>query len=940
MPAITALGGTITCGNTNTQLTATANTMVTYEWTGPNNFQSTDANPTVSAAGTYNLIVTTENGCTNQTSVTVTAENEVPAITAQGGAITCGNTNTQLTATANTTVSYEWTGPNNFQSTEQNPIVETAGVYNLLVTNANGCTNQTSAAVTAQTAEPIITAKGGLLDCNSATTTFVIVTDETDLNYNWTGPNGFVSDEPTPTVGTAGIYRLIARIGTGCATILDVEVEENFTTPHIAISGENLTCATNKVTLKGLSNDNIQTFTWEDVNGGIIGTTEEIEVIEAGTYTVTGTTENGCSTTEVFTVNAETEIPTIDLKADDLTCANPMTTLNLITATSDLTINWTGPENFSSIENNPIVTLPGTYEVRVTNATGCSNTATITVNQAGTSSIQFAATTALSCQQEVVTIDASASTLKENVSVEWTTTDGNISHQINELMVSVNEAGTYALTVRDLETECVTVETITIAAAPAISARIENDNVLTCATTSITLTAEIGDHSENAVYSWVTENGNIISDRAAKEIEVDAAGEYTLLVTDTITGCSDATFASVREAARPEATIEMPEILTCNQLTTTLSGAGSTVNSVSKIEWSRNGAVIPNSNVLFLNVDAAGIYTMTITDTVNQCQTIAEMEVIQHAIPQVTVANVEADACAKAEGSIALAVTTDSNYEIVWNTGATGAIIEHLEAGDYTATITDEIGCQVVISRSIQETAPISISEIVLTPITCHDSQNGSIAVELKGGNFPYETQWSNGETGLAAFDLAAGTHSLEVMDAAGCVRTFEFPVTAPNVLEATVEVVHNDVVVEVSGGAPDYNFLWSDGTTEIYGSNFAVGNHEVTIEDANGCSITKSFEVEGVVTSIKDELGPDLEVQLFPNPTTDYFVVKKDLTSRSSIDLAVFSADGEQMVVASSSGNTIDTTVDTSNWEPGTYFLRVVTKEGISMKKIQVVRL
>jgi len=225
---------------------------------------------------------------------------------------------------------------------------------------------------------------------------------------------------------------LIARIGTGCATILDVEVEENFTTPHIAISGENLTCATNKVTLKGLSNDNIQTFTWEDVNGGIIGTTEEIEVIEAGTYTVTGTTENGCSTTEVFTVNAETEIPTIDLKADDLTCANPMTTLNLITATSDLTINWTGPENFSSIENNPIVTLPGTYEVRVTNATGCSNTATITVNQAGTSSIQFAATTALSCQQEVVTIDASASTLKENVSVEWTTTDGNIIHQINE----------------------------------------------------------------------------------------------------------------------------------------------------------------------------------------------------------------------------------------------------------------------------------------------------------------------------------------------------------------------------------------------------------------------------------------------------------------------------------------------------------------------------
>jgi len=86
----------------------------------------------VSEAGTYNLMVTTENGCTNQTSVTVTAENEVPAITALGGTITCGNTNTQLTAIANTTVTYEWTGPNNFQSTEhklQNQSLQQKVVY-------------------------------------------------------------------------------------------------------------------------------------------------------------------------------------------------------------------------------------------------------------------------------------------------------------------------------------------------------------------------------------------------------------------------------------------------------------------------------------------------------------------------------------------------------------------------------------------------------------------------------------------------------------------------------------------------------------------------------------------------------------------------------------------------------------------------------------------
>ncbi len=937
-PAINAVGGVISCGNNTTQLSANSTTVVTYSWDGPNGFTASAANPTVDQVGEYTVKVTAENGCTNQTTVSVIADNEAPVIAAQGGTITCEHSSIQLTATTTANVTYSWTGPNNFKSTEHQPIVEAAGEYTLEVTTANGCSSETTVSVTKETTQPQITAKGSVLDCNRPTATFVVVTDEVDLTYNWKGPNGFVSNEQTPTVAIPGIYRLVAKKEAGCATTLDVLIESKTEGPHVAIRGEDLTCATNKITLKGLSNDNIQSYTWEDSNG-IISNNQAVDIIEAGTYKVTAMNEYGCTTTELFTVNAQTELPSIELKANDLTCANPSTTLKLVTPANDLIINWTGPDNFTSTESNPTVTIPGIYQVRVTNATGCSNTASVTVNQKGTSEIEFAATTAISCQQEVVTIDASASTLRGNVAVEWATEDGNIIHQINELMISVNEAGTYALTIRDLETECVTIETVTIEAASAISARIDNDKVLTCSESSLTLTAAIGNNAENTVYNWVTENGNIVSNRDAKEIIIDAPGVYTLIVTDTITGCSDATFASVREAARPEATISTPEMLTCNQLTTTLSGEGSVINANSKIEWSRNGETIPNSNVLFLSVNAAGTYAMTITDTVNQCQTKAEMEVLKQGVPQVSVANVVADACAKGEGSIALAVTTDSPFEINWNNGKTGAEIENLEAGIYTATVTDAVGCQVVISRSIQAVAPIALSDISMTPITCHDSDNGAILVDLKGGNFPYETQWSNGETGVEATNLAAGVHSLEVVDAKGCVSTFEFPVSAPNVLEAEVKVMEEDVMVEVAGGTPDYNFLWSDGTTETYGTNFSAGSHEVTIEDANGCSITKSFEIDAI-TSLEDEVGQDLEVQTFPNPTTDYFRVKKDLKSAGSIDLSVISASGMKMVASSTRGNTIDTTINTSDWKPGTYFLRVVTKDGMSVKKIQVVKL
>ena len=652
-----AQGGIITCATDRVQLISSAGTTATYNWTGPNNFTSTLQNPIVDQAGTYTLKVVAENGCTGETSVAVTEEDNVPMIIAEGSRINCGETNTQLNATASTTVTYNWTGPNNFQSAAQNPIVTEAGQYTVEVMAINGCTSETSVMVTRENVQPTIVAKGGMLDCNHPMTTFVVNTDATDLTYSWTGPNGFTSTEKTPTVATAGNYQLIAGKGAGCTTTVDVIVEENYTAPMIAIKGEDITCAKNKVTLKALSNDNIQTYIWENTNG-TIGQGETIDVTEAGTYQLTVTNENGCATSEMFTVNAQTDLPAVELKANDLTCATPTSELKVVYNGTDLNFAWTGPENFTSTEANPTVSTAGTYEVLVRNNNGCSTTATVTISEMATSTISFAATTAISCNHEIVTIDATASTLTENVLVEWATEDGNIIHKVNDLMISVDQPGTYALTVRDLATECVTIQAIKVEGTPTIAARIDNDQLLNCVQSSLTLSANNGDYSENTIFNWVTDNGNIISDAAAREIEVNAPGFYTLLVTDTITGCSDATFTKVNEAARPVANLATPSMLTCNESTTTISGASSIVNENSMIEWTRNGAIIPNSNVLFLTVNAAGTYSMTITDTLNQCAATSEMVVTAHEAPQVAIAKIEADACGKGEGSIALNVTT------------------------------------------------------------------------------------------------------------------------------------------------------------------------------------------------------------------------------------------------------------------------------------------
>ncbi len=939
VPTITAQNAIINCGAVNTKLSATISTTVTYNWTGPNNFQSNAQDPTVTAAGTYFLTVTAINGCTSETSVTVTKENTAPTIIAKAGTLDCKHpTTTFVVETEDSDLEYNWTGPNGFTSTEKTPTVEIAGVYQLVAGKGAGCTTTTEVMVGTNYTAPTLIVKAGTLDCNHPTTTFVVNTENSNLAYNWTGPNGFTSTEKTPTVEVPGVYQLVAGQGADCTTTTEVIVTTDYTPPVVAIKGEAITCANTKATLKALSNDHIQTYTWENANG-IFSNEQTVEVSAAGTYKLMATNENGCVTSEEFVVEAQTDLPAFELKANDLTCASPTTELKVVYSGTDLNFNWTGPANFTSNIANPTITTPGTYEVAISNSNGCSTTASVIINQTATSTISFAATPAISCNHEIVTIDATASILTENVLVEWATTDGNIIHKVNDLMISVDQAGTYALTVRDLETECVTIQAIKVEGTPEIAARIENDQVLSCAQTSLTLSADNGDYSKNTVFNWVTDNGHIISDAAAREIVVDAAGFYTLLVTDTITGCSDATFTKVEEAARPAVNLSTPTMLTCNQPTTTISGENSILNATSTIEWTRNGEIIPNSNVFFLTVNTEGTYSMMIKDTLNQCVATSEIVVTEHEAPQVTIEVIEEDACSKGEGMIALAVNTLSNYEIAWNTGAKGAKLENLSAGEYTATITDGIGCQVVISQTIQNIAPISLADASINPATCNGSENGSIEVALQGGNFPYETQWSNGETALMLDGLATGTHTLEVIDTKGCVKTFDFEMRAPNALEAELTVLHNDVKVDIMGGTPDYEFDWSDGTTEQYGSNFAPGMHEVTIQDANGCSITKSFEVDAT-TALTEIVPQGLEVAAFPNPTTDYFKVKRALKGRGSVKIAVYSMGGIEMMSATKEVTAIDETINTADWAPGSYFLRVATQEGIAVKKIEVIKL
>jgi len=364
-PTASATGGE-TCAGGSVTLGADGGAF--YAWTGPNGFVSNEQNPTVMTGGTYTVTVTDANGCTD----TATAEvviNPDPAATAMGGSI-CEGGSIALSATGG--VSYAWTGPNGFVSSEQNPNVSTAGTYTVTVTDANGCTATATAIVTLDDSLTVAASNDGPA-CEGES---VMLVASGGSSYAWTGPNGFVSSSQNPSVTDAGTYTVTATSG-DCSDSASTEVSFVANPTASATGGE--TCEGGSVEL---SADGGSSYAWTGPNG-FVSSSQNPTVSDAGTYTVTVTDANGCTDTATAEVifydnpNAEAGVEDANICLDE-----DEDTIEL-TATGGDSYSWTGPNGFVSSSQNPTlaatVDAAGTYTVTVTDENGCTDTDDVSV---------------------------------------------------------------------------------------------------------------------------------------------------------------------------------------------------------------------------------------------------------------------------------------------------------------------------------------------------------------------------------------------------------------------------------------------------------------------------------------------------------------------------------------------------------------------------------
>ncbi len=468
-------------------------TFTSYLWTPGGETTQTKS---VSSPGTYKLTVTNASGCSSSDSVTVvTATTTPPVITASGPTTFCFGDSVRLRSSIH--------GGNTWSTgaTTDSITVKTNGSYTVSYVAGSGCGTLTSSPVAVTVNPlPVVTITGPLGICPGSSTTLDAGAGYS--TYSWsTG-----ASTQTISVSSPGNYSVIVTNANGCRGTASVFVS-NSPLPSPTITGVFDFCPGSSTVLD--AGPGFSSYHW--TTGA---TTQTITVTTAGTFGVTVTNANGCSgshqvTTFLFTA------PSPFITGRTAFC--PGTSITLTANAGYSTYSWSTGATTPSINVN----TAGTYTVTVTDANGCSGTASQTVSQA-TPPVPVITGTLSFCGSSSTTLDAGVG----YDSYLWST--GATTHSI-----TVTTAGTFMVTVTDANgcTGSASATTTTTGSIPAtpgpitgISSGVCNStgNVYTIAAVpntafyvwtvpfGATITAGQGSTSITVSYSNAFSSGNII----------------------------------------------------------------------------------------------------------------------------------------------------------------------------------------------------------------------------------------------------------------------------------------------------------------------------------------------------------------------------------------------------------------------------------------------
>lgn len=571
--------GPLTCSATTVTLSgASSTTGVTYAFSGPGITAQGSTTAIVNQPGTYLVTATGPNGCQAVAFVNVQQNLTVPQALsiAVSNPLTCSVTTATLTPSSSTTgVTYAFSGPGITGPGSATASVNQPGTYTLTATGTNGCATTTTVNVLQNTTTPqgVQVIASNPITCTDRTATLTVSSITPSVTYAFSGTGVTGPSANTATVSAGGTYTVVATAPNGCTTAATVNVQQNTTAPQaLSLTVSNpLTC--NAPTANLVASSSTPGVTYAFSGTGITGSNSNVAIVNAGgNFTVVATAPNTCTATATVAVQQNTAAPqAISLVVSSpLNCTGLTATLTASSSTTGLTYAFSGPGVNTQNGATATVNAPGTYTVTGTNASGCTTSATVVVQQNLTTpqALSLAVSNIIGCAAQTATLTATSST----TGVLYSFSGPGVTGQ-GSTTATVNSAGTYTVTATGLN-GCVATTTATVTenrSAPA-NVVLTNNGPLTCSQPTVGLTA--GSTTPGVTYSFAGPTGAVSG--TANIANVTAAGTYTVTVTGA-NGCTATATTSVVQSSVGGATVT--NSASCIPTSQTLSNGTYTLTS-------------------------------------------------------------------------------------------------------------------------------------------------------------------------------------------------------------------------------------------------------------------------------------------------------------------------------------------------------------------------
>lgn len=795
------------------------------------------------AAGTYTVYVFDAHNCLDTSSVTISNQYIISVSETAHSDVSCfGGADGSVTVQVNGGIPpYDYSINGVIYQSSGTFSGLSGGTYIIVGRDSKGCTESATVTIVEPGQIGITIDSFTNVLCNGdASGAIYVTTIGGTPGYTFSWSNGEITEDITNA--SAGVNNVTITDSKGCTGTGSATLSEPFELVlNIASFNHPLCVNDTSGAIDVTANGGVPPYSFSWNNGA---NTEDLQHLQAGSYTVSVTDANGCQQTISQTLIDPSALVS-SIVGTDVTCHGAFN------GAADLTVSGGTPpyyyqwSNFQGTEDATALG-GGLYYVVITDNNGCQQRDSVTINEPAPLIVSLSVT-------DITCFNAN------DGSIASTVTGGTPAYAYlwssgqNTPNISGLSGGTYALTVTDSNL-CSASASGLIINPTAINTSFVINNVSCNLGTDGTV--DLIPSGGTAPYTYAWSNGPITEDLTGL-----SAGVYTLTITDT-KNCSKVDSVEVTEPL-PLVTSGFIKHVTCAGYQDgfiDITAYGGTLPY--SYLWS-NGASTEDVAAM-----PGGNFTVTVTDA-NNC-IVASLYVVIEPTPLVVQLVASDVSCYGGSNGTVAAIPSGGTtpYEYLWNNFITDSFQIGVPAGKYTVLLSDSNGCHTYDSLDIIQPPVINITGTT-TDVLCNGQTTGSIDITVTGGTPGYAYDWSFGIFHTEDIDsISAGIYSVTVTDANFCTGADTFSVAQAYNLNYNLSssspqcygANNGFISVDITGGTLPYSYTWNTapvqhGATAV---NLFGGTYTLTVTDSVNCSVTVSATINDPLPIIIDAVSTD----------------------------------------------------------------------------------